>query len=198
MIDTKKAENLRDVWTEAEKEAMAAIGGSEKWGAEAKQNSSVLKPLKPPVTIQRQREARISQGASEKALPVPEEGMSYNPRLESYQALLDQAVEEEQQRLKEEQDEENKILRAGKVKVIGLQHYERGTAPGMAVADGDAEAMREEAEAEAMKVEEEEEAMEEKQVAKKENKRKTQTEKNKAKRKADAVSIALFELVRSS
>src|SRR4051794_32233176 len=163
-----RGENLRDVWSEVDHVPEPAEG---EWGREGRPGP---KP-KAPKALARQRELLLKH--TEKALPVPHEGMSYNPKLESHQQLLDKAVQEEMERLRKE-EEEAKRVQAVSGFVLQPEHVP-GVAPGMKVADGDETAMEHDSEDD--KVEDSDS------LVAKVPKRKTQRDRNKAQRAREAV-----------
>jgi nucleolar protein 53 len=164
-----RGENLRDVWSEVDFVPEPAEG---EWGREGR---PAPKP-KAPKALARQRQLLLKH--TEKALPVPHEGMSYNPKLESHQELLDNAVREELARLKKE-EEEAKMVQAVSGFILQPQ-FVPGVAPGMKVADGDETAMENE--------DEDGDVENSVAVVTKGQKRKTQRDRNKAQRAREAVS----------
>jgi hypothetical protein len=113
-----------------------------------------------------------------KALPIPHEGLSYNPRLESHQELLDKAVQEELAHLQKEDEEQKRIQTAAGF--VLQPAYIPGVASGMKVGDGDETALPVEADIE---VELSEGPLT------KPQKRKTQADRNKAHRAREAVRV---------
>lgn len=138
-----EAAELKDVWGAdgAAVEDDVAPPDPEAWGYEAR-----LTELKPhaPVTYERQRQLQTTL-STEKALPIPDSGISYNPKLEAYQALLDAAVQQEMDRLERERQQEARIEKFRLVAKMNAIPTERGVAPGMTVAAGDKEALASEA-----------------------------------------------------
>ncbi|KAJ9104245.1 hypothetical protein QFC19_004062 [Naganishia cerealis] len=177
-----EAADLKDVW---------GVDGAiledspppqpEEWGYEAR-----LSELKPhaPVTFARQRELQNTL-SSAKTLPIPDSGISYNPKLEKYQALLDQAVQEEMDRLEREKQEEARVERYRGIAKLNALPTERGVAPGMTVAAGDREAIA----TEGLEPEEGDQVFQE-MLKLKASKRKTQADRNRiARRKAADLAI---------
>ncbi|GHJ86834.1 hypothetical protein NliqN6_3236 [Naganishia liquefaciens] len=146
-----EAAALKDVWGadgraiedddddehEAGRRAKVPVPAPDAWGYEAR-----LRDVKPraPVTYARQRDLQATLSAT-KALPIPDAGISYNPKLEAYQALLDAAVQEEMTRLERERQQEQRIEKFRHVARMNAVPTERGVAPGMTVAAGDKEAL---------------------------------------------------------
>ena len=141
-----EAAALKDVWgadgraiedEDDEQEGPKAVPRPEEWGYEAR-----LRDVKPraPVTYARQRDLQSTLSAT-KALPIPDAGISYNPKLEAYQALLDAAVREEMTRLERERQQEERVEKFRHVARMNAVPTERGVAPGMTVAAGDKEAL---------------------------------------------------------
>jgi nucleolar protein 53 len=138
-----EAADLKDVWGQdgMAVEDEVAPPDPEAWGYEARLNE--VKPHA-PVTYSRQRQLQTTL-STEKALPIPDSGISYNPKLEAYQALLDAAVQQEMDRLERERQQEARIEKFRLVAKMNAIPTERGVAPGMTVAAGDTEALATEA-----------------------------------------------------
>lgn len=133
-----EAVDLKDVWgADGVAREDVAPPKPEEWGYEAR-----LTELKPhaPVTYARHRELQTAL-TTDKSVPIPDSGISYNPKLESYQALLDQAVQQEMDRLEKEQQQEARIEKFRQLAKLNALPTERGVAPGMTVAAGDKEAL---------------------------------------------------------
>lgn len=138
-----EAAALKDVWgadgraIEEDEEEQNAVPQPEEWGYEARRRD--VKP-RAPVTYARQRDLQSTLSAT-KALPIPDAGISYNPKLEAYQALLEAAVQEEMTRLERERQQEARVEKFRHVARMNAVPTERGVAPGMTVAAGDKEAL---------------------------------------------------------
>ncbi|KAI5451841.1 hypothetical protein NCC49_001485 [Naganishia albida] len=133
-----EAVDLKDVWgADGVAKEDVVPPKPEEWGYEAR-----LTELKPhaPVTYARHRELQTAL-TTDKSVPIPDSGISYNPKLESYQALLDQAVQQEMDRLEKEQQQEARIEKFRQLAKLNALPTERGVAPGMTVAAGDKEAL---------------------------------------------------------
>lgn len=182
IVAKQNQEDLRDVWTERELEAerLAALKG--KW----EENLKEMPLPNVPTTLQQQRQVQ-SATAQTKSVPIPNAGTSYNPRLEAHQALIDEAVRQEVETLRKEQEAQDKVERYKKVlenrremaKINGTE-----LSGGMLVASGDPEVMAESAGLEIEDVEFEVSQ------ASKMTKRKTQADRNKAKRRIEERRIA--------
>lgn len=144
----------------------------------------IKRTVKPPPTLAKQREIYLSsQVEGGRGTEIPEGGVSYNPTAESHQRLLEFAVEEERERLRNEEAEAERIKALGEVvnarrTAVSGDEY----APGMVVGPG---------ELVARSSSETEEEGEERQV--KPTRRKTQAERNKALRLREAVRLAKLE-----
>lgn len=184
IVAKQNQEDLRDVWTERELEAerLAALKG--KW----EENLKEMPLPNVPTTLQQQRQVQ-SATAQTKSVPIPNAGTSYNPRLEAHQALIDEAVRQEVETLRKEQEAQDKVERYKKVlenrremaKINGTE-----LSGGMLVASGDPEVMAESAGLEIEDVEFEVSQ------ASKMTKRKTQADRNKAKRRIEEVSLGVL------
>lgn len=133
-----EAVDLKDVWgDDGVAKVDVAPPNPGEWGYEAR-----LSELKPhaPVTYARHRELQTAL-TTDKSVPIPDSGISYNPKLESYQALLDQAVQQEVERLEKEQQQEARIEKFRRLAKLNAIPTERGVAPGMTVGAGDKEAL---------------------------------------------------------
>ncbi|KAK4686764.1 nucleolar protein 53, partial [Tremellales sp. Uapishka_1] len=100
--------DLHDAWTAKEKIILAE-------GGFGQEGMNTVKP-KVPITIQRQRDIHFEeQVAKKRNEDLPTGGTSYNPTVESHQALLDLAVEEELVRLAQEEKDAERIRELGEV-----------------------------------------------------------------------------------
>ncbi len=172
--DVKKAGicQLRDAWTES-------VPATSKFGEEG----MIKRPVKPPPTLAKHRENYLSsQVEAGRGTELPEAGVSYNPTAESHQRLLELAVEEEEERLRQETADEERIKALGEV--VNARRtataLEREYADGMIVGPGEVD--------NASVVDEEEE---ERTV--KPTRRKTQAGRNKAIRLREASRLASLE-----
>jgi nucleolar protein 53 len=178
VVSKLKDDPLRDVWTErqTELERLARVKGS--WTEVVE--TARLPNVPSSIQLQRQLQSLTSQTD---AVPIPDAGTSYNPQLESHQALIDAAVHEEEARLKREAEAEAKVARYKKIIENRRENLKAGfdTPGGMTIAAGDSQALIDEMETEIEDVELESPS------ALKVTKRKTQADRNKAKRQAEEV-----------
>ena len=180
IVAKQTQEDLRDVWTERELEAQRLAAAKGKWVENFKEQ-----PLpNVPTTLQQQRRVQNAT-AQTKSVPIPDAGISYNPGLDAHQALIDQAVKQELETLRKEQEIQDKIERYKKVLENRREAARKnGTelSGGMLVASGDPDAMAEDESAEIEDVEVDVPELS------KTIKRKTQADRNKAKRRIEEVS----------
>lgn len=172
--------SLRDVWATQESKDTA-----NEWGGDP--DAEKKRVINVPKTLKRRREIQsltasnpISNSNSAGGVPVPDSGISYNPKMENYQKLLDLAVEEERAKLgKEEEDRKLREKyegvrvgrRIGEDEGEGEERY-----AGMLLAGGDPDEQ-----------EEEEPEEGEQEIMSRKQKRKTQAQRNKAKKLAEKV-----------
>lgn len=181
MVVKQQQEDLRDVWTERELQARRLAAAKGKWEENLKES-----PLpNVPSTLRQQRQVQ-SATARTKSVPIPDAGISYNPGLEAHQALIDEAVKQELETLRREQEAQDKVERYKKVLENRREAARKnGTelSGGMLVASGDPDAVADDAEMDIEDVE-----VEVPQVSKM-IKRKTQADRNKAKRRIEEVIL---------
>lgn len=188
VISVRKTEPLRDVWTERESEAQRLANVKGKW-------EEVVEPQpapKAPLTIEQQRQIH-AYTAQTKSVPVPRDGQSYNPKLESHQTLLDAAIAQEIALLKKETDAEKKLERYKQMIQNRRQVAQEDDADlinGMMVAAGDPEALAEEIGLEVEDIGDGSDSNEMGNAFAKPTRRKTQAEKNKAKRRIEQARLA--------
>lgn len=122
-VDKKKFGNglgmeMHDPWAEETTSIVPAGGKND----DHEGKFSFLEKKKEPKVPVTMKMAPISLSATGKALPavkIPEGGISYNPRFEEWDELLrregDKEVEAEKRRLKEEQEEQERLARIEKL-----------------------------------------------------------------------------------
>ena len=172
-------QGLEDAWTQAE-EAVVAPGG---YGEELMRNARV----KTPKTVKQQRDMHVSHLEAQRSALKPDGGVSYNPKAESHQRLIDLAVEEEKQRLERDAEVARLIEERGKA----VENRERPLmgedyVDGMVVGPGEAHSDDSDAV----------EAAEEERVARKMPGRKTQAQRNKALRARELARLAELDKVK--
>ncbi|EIW73019.1 hypothetical protein M231_04335 [Tremella mesenterica] len=172
---TAPTSNLADVW-DAVPSVPSVPGG---FGEEA-----IAPPnIKPPRTIEKHRQIYLEAVEGERRVEVPDAGISYNPKAESHQRLLDLAVQEELDKLKREEEEKRLIeARGGVVESRPVPMIGDDYVDGMYVGSGE-------------KNYETEEDEEDKPV-KKLSGRKTKAQRNKAARVKEMARLAQLEKVR--
>ncbi|WVW81267.1 hypothetical protein I302_103258 [Kwoniella bestiolae CBS 10118] len=164
----------KDVW-QAEKEVRVKGGFGEE--------TIIKKQVKLPTTLAKQREIYLnSQVENGIHLEIPKGGVSYNPTLESHQSLINDALKEEMELQKREEESAKQIEeRGGVVENRRVNWVPSEFAEGMVVGPGE--------------IDEDEESDEEGEVvAKKQSKRKTTAQRNKALRQKMAQQAAAAEL----
>ncbi|WWD06340.1 hypothetical protein V865_004430 [Kwoniella europaea PYCC6329] len=172
------SELTKDVWTETQEEEIVVKGG---FGEE----TIIKKQIKVPTTLAKAREIYLnSQVENGVHLEIPQGGLSYNPTLESHQSLINSAVQEELDLLKQEEAQLKKVEELGGVVENRRNNWVPSEfAEGMAVGPGE------------LSDEDDQSDDEEGEVAvKKQSKRKTTAQRNKALRAKMAQQAAKAEL----
>ena len=164
--------HLKDAWIEVDPGATGEYG----------EKGMIKRNVKPPPTLAKHREIYFSsQVESGRAVDIPEGGVSYNPSAESHQRLLELAVEEEEERLRKEAGDEERIRQLGEVVNARRATYAgEEYAVGMAVGPGEVGAGSGD------------EVADERRIAKP-TRRKTQAERNRALRHREAARLAELE-----
>lgn len=190
-ITAKEKERLRRTALKAEADGTADIKTTDvsslhdAWGAEEAEPSLpggygeeavVKRKIKAPETLERQRELRRAVDSAQLAAELPRAGVSYNPSAPAHAALIDEAVQQEMERLAAEERLEKEIAaRGGVVDALKGQDDWIGdeVVQGMRIGRGDGVALEDD---------EEESEPEVEAYKPKPTKRKTQAQRNKAAR----------------
>ncbi|OCF60156.1 nucleolar protein 53 [Kwoniella mangroviensis CBS 10435] len=173
------SELTKDVWTETQEEEIVVKGG---FGEE----TIIKKTVKVPTTLAKAREIYLnSQVENGVHLEIPQGGLSYNPTLESHQSLINDAVQEEIDLLKREEEQLKKVEELGGVVENRRNNWVPSEfAEGMAVGPGELSDEDDQSD--------DEEGGEV--VVKKQSKRKTTAQRNKALRAKMAQQAVKAEL----
>ncbi|WWC97570.1 hypothetical protein V866_004454 [Kwoniella sp. B9012] len=172
------SELTKDVWTGTQEEEIVVKGG---FGEE----TIIKKQVKVPTTLAKAREIYLnSQVENGVHLEIPQGGLSYNPTLESHQSLINDAVQEEMDLLKREEEQLKKVEELGGVVENRRNNWVPSEfAEGMAVGPGELSDEEDQSNDEEGEV-----------VVKKQSKRKTTAQRNKALRAKMAQQAAKAEL----
>ncbi|WWC90198.1 uncharacterized protein L201_005131 [Kwoniella dendrophila CBS 6074] len=158
--------NNKDVWGEEETQEIIVKGG---FGEE----TIIKKKVKVPLTLQKQREICLNQNVMDNNDYIPKGGLSYNPTLESHQLLIKDAIKEEEELLRKEEENQKKIDELGIVVESRKLNWKPSEfAEGMLVGPGEISSSSDNENSD----EEEEVSV----VKKKQSKRKTTAQRNKA------------------
>ncbi|TYJ57429.1 hypothetical protein B9479_001745 [Cryptococcus floricola] len=123
----------KDAWEEEEEFVVKGGFGEE---------TIVKRKVKAPITIERQRELYLEK--AKKVEEQPEGGLSYNPRAEAHQKLIDAAIQEELDALKREEAEAARLEKFGAVIEARRNAPQSEFAEGMEVGGGESDSEEEE------------------------------------------------------
>ncbi|WVQ72256.1 hypothetical protein IAR50_001805 [Cryptococcus sp. DSM 104548] len=159
----------KDAWEEEEEVVVKGGFGEE---------TIVKRKVKAPITIERQRELYLEK--AKKVEEQPEAGLSYNPKAEAHQKLIDAAIQEELDALKREEAEAARLEKYSTFIEARRNAPQGEFAEGMEVGGGESDS------------EEEEEDDEVEKPSKKPSKRKTTAQRNRQARQR-ALEAALLD-----